>query len=250
MKNTNQGEVLTGILLFLMLVGGTAFGLSKTKWFHGETRRAEASKAATSEVKTTVATVDESQKKRSAVAAASVAQIGEANTTAPDSKEKQFIAREVPVALANMETPDPEAMRASYERRLAVMAGQIDTVNRLYASALDKAAALQHERDAAIAARESAIAKRDAIDDKLSEVAAAHRAVEQQKMILIAVAGLLAALWIYTKLFSVDPVSLGRIAADIRAGESPIQALDTHLMPWLHPQVAKAAKLATPLPRS
>ena len=41
-------------------------------------------------------------------------------------------------------------------------------------------------------------------------------------------------------------LSSGASLIAIVAGAAPIQALDTNLAPWMHPKVARAAKLATP----
>ncbi len=56
----------------------------------------------------------------------------------------------------------------------------------------------------------------------------------------------LSALWIYSKLRSVGPGTLGKIMADIRAGVDPVHAFDTYINASLHPAIKKAANAVSP----
>lgn len=226
----NKGEATAAILLVVALVGGLAYFFGP-KVLHGDSRRASSSAAAT-------AAVEEAANAQGSAAAASVVKIGEANSVAPTSPARDFISKEVPVALSYLPAPDPEKLLEAERRRSAVMEGRLDEARRLYETSAKQAARMQEERD-------RALAQRRAVDMELVEVAAARRAAERQRMALIAIAVLLGAAWVYAKVFSITPATLGRIAADVRAGGSPIAAMDANLAPWLHANVRKASQLAT-----
>ena len=87
---------------------------------------------------------------------------------------------------------------------------------------------------------------RRAADTALTVAAATEHASSVQKLGLLCAAVLALCLWVYSKIYGITPATLGTVVADIRAGAAPIQALDTNLAPWMHPKVARAAKLATP----
>lgn len=231
---SHRAEAVTAVLLVLVLIGGGLFVL-KPKFLDGGSKRAEASQQ-------TTAAFDAATTAQGAAAAASVAKIGEANAMAPASPAKEFIAREVPAALAKLPTPDPMALLEAEKRRVAVMEGRLTEAARLYESESKRAAQLQSERDAALAARRAA-------DLAISEAAAAQLASERKSAVLMVLCGLLAAAWIYARLFSITPKSLGDAMAGIRAGENPIQAVERVTAPWLHAHVHKAAKLATDIDR-
>lgn len=221
------------------LVAAAAIAVStlifKPKVFHGESRRAEDSKHATAQLEAAAAA-------QGSNAAASVVKIGEANAAAPDSPSKDFIAREVPAALAHLPAPDPLALLEAEKRRAAVMEGRADEAARLYGIEANRSAELQKQLSAALAARHAA-------DSALSEAAAGQLAAERQRTLAAVFAGLVFVLWAYARLFSISPGSLGAIAADIRAGSNPITAMDIHLAPWLHSKVSAAAKLAYDMPK-
>jgi hypothetical protein len=215
-----------GLLAGLLLV--------KPKMFNGDSRRAKASVEAT-------AKLEKATDAQGAAAAASVVKIGEANAAAPDSPAKNFIAQEVPAALAKLPAPDPQALLEAERRRSAVMEGRAEEAARLYGLESAKSAELKRQLAAALADRRAA-------DSAISEAAAARLAAERQQAVWTVIAGLAAALWLYARAFSISTASAGAIAADVRAGVPPIQALDTHLAPWLHASVNRAARLATPPP--
>lgn len=222
---------LTGveIVVALAVVGLLAFA-AKPSLFPGDSRRAAQSSKAT-------ARVEAAADAQGAAVAASVAKIGEANTEAPPSPARDFIAREVPVALSLLPAPDAERLIEAERRRAAVMEGRLEEARSLYAAAAKEGAELRKERDSAEAARRAA-------DLALEQAAAAAHARTMQALALGGLAILALAAFIYAKVYGISTASAGRIAADIRAGSDPLRALDTHLAPRLHARVRRAAKLA------
>lgn len=222
------------VVLYAAAAVALVLFVAKPKVFHGDNRRAKASAESTAKLEAATTA-------QGAAAAASVVKIGEANASAPESPAKNFIAQEVPAALAKLPAPDPLELLAAEKRRAAVMEGRAEEAAHLYGLETARASALQRDLTTALAARRQA-------DAALSEAAAARLATERQRTLWIVIAGLVAALWLYARAFSITPASLGSIAADIRSGTPPIQAMDTHLAPWLHASVNRAARLATPPP--
>lgn len=242
--NSRRGEVVTAVLLGAALVALVLVAF-KPKALDGESRRAKESKESTAQVITATATADEAVKKRSAAAAASVVVIAEANSSAPASPEKDFIAREAPVALANLEAPDPKELLAARDRKIAVMEGQLAKADQLYGQALKRADQLVEDRDKALRDRDVAFARRDEADRAVSEAAAAHLATTRQRnqAIIVAVAAL--ALWLYTRWTRLSSGGLAAAVKDIRAGTDPIVAIDTATTPlqqWLTSTIAKLRK--------
>lgn len=245
-RNT-RGSVLLLILLGLSLLGGGIYVL-KPKVFHGETKRAEAAKDATTAVVQTTQQVDAAEKARSASASASVSTILKANSLAPDSPAKNFIGQEGPVALSKMESPDPMALLAAELRRSAVMEGRVDEARTLYEQETKKTASLQHERDVALAARDVAQQKQRDANEALAEAAAVHRAAEQQRAVLIVMVVAALLLWGYTKLTHLSPASLGVFATRVRDGENPINVLSEMTVPWIHKDIQAVVKQSAVLP--
>jgi type II secretory pathway pseudopilin PulG len=228
----NRKGGMTGIeVIAALALLGVVTWLVKPSLFPGRSKRAADSTQAT-------AAVEAATNAQGASAAASVVKIGEANAVAPASPSKDFIGREIPMALSRLPAPDPQALLEAERRRVAVMEGRLDEARRLYESAAKQSEKLQRERDEAIAARR-------AVDLQLEQAAASEHARTTQALGATLVALLLGAGWVYTKVYSVGPDTLGKIAADVRAGVKPIQALNTHLAPRLHARVRTAAKLAT-----
>lgn len=242
-----RGEALTIVLLCIVVLGGAAFGLSKTKWFNGESKRAEASKAATVKVEATTVKVDDAKEAQGSAAAAYVVEIGDANTTAPDSKEKQFIAAAVPISLSFLPSADPKKLLEAQQLKVAFLQGQLALANTLTDAALKDSAKLKQSLDRALTERDSAQQQRRQADATISEAAAANLALDQQRTGAIVIIVLLVGLYAYARIFSISPKSLGLIAADVRAGMPAIQAMNENLAPWLHKHVATAARQATEL---
>jgi hypothetical protein len=228
-----RGVAPVVVILVLALIGGGLF-VAKPSLFPGASKRAAQSTVATAKVETAV-------NAQASAAAASVAKIGEANASAPESPARDFISREIPVALARLPSPDPMELLAAEKRRSAIMEGRLDEARTLYEATAKKSAQLQKERD-------TAFAERRAADLALEQAAAAEHARTVQLMIAGAVAVLAFAGWAYAKLFGVSLPNIGKMAADIRAGEDPITALSTYTAPWHHATVQKYAKLNSELP--
>lgn len=197
---SNRGEIATGTLL-LILAGGAVLGWwAMPKIFHGASRRAEQSGKASQAVEAATTRTDAAATATGASAAAGVVTIAKANALAPDSPSKDFISREAPVVLAKLPAPDPAELLAAERRRAAVMEGQLEIAEKYYVQATERAAALQRERDLAVAAREQALQERRAVDVRLKEAAAAELAASRTKLILFAVAGVLAFVWLWAEL--------------------------------------------------
>jgi hypothetical protein len=227
MRN-NRGEVATIVLLAVVLLGGGAWGLSKTKWFSKESKRAQTSTDTTNDL---LAAKD----KQAAVAAASVVKIGEANQTAPESPEKTFIRREVPVALASLPAPDIEALIAAEKRKVAVLEGRLVEADKLYGDAMERADQYQKEAQRAIAAKRAS-------DLALQQAAAQALGAEQERFWFMLIAIGAGALYLWTKLSHVSPLSLSAAVRDLRTGsEEPnaaIRVLDANLTPFQQMNVA------------
>ncbi len=232
MRRKTSGLTGVEVVVVLAVIGAVAW-LVKPSAFPGASKRAANSTAATERVES--ATIAQG-----AAVAASVVKIGEANSEAPASPSKSFIAREVPVALALLPAPDSQALIEAERRKVAVMEGRLEEARKLYESAAKSAEKLQNERDAAVAARRNA-------DSALEKAAAAEHARTIQAIGAGFVALIFLALFVYAKAYGISTASAGRIAADIRAGVAPLVALDTHLSPRLHARVSRAAKLASDL---
>lgn len=175
---------------------------------------------------------------QASAAAASVTAIGTANSMAPESPSRDFIAREVPAALSKLPSPDPKELLEAEKRRVAVMEGRLEEANKLYQHESERASKLQQERD-------TAIAEKRAADQALVEAAAFKAGAEQQRNILIVGLAAAGALAVFLWFSRISPASIGKIAADIRGGEKPLIALDRHTSPWLHRQIRKHSKLNT-----
>jgi hypothetical protein len=224
------GFALVELVVVLAVLAGGLF-VAKPSWFPGASKRAAKSTEATTKVEQAVDA-------QGAAVAASVVKIGEANAVAPESPSRAFIGQEVPVALARLPAPDAKALIEAERRRAAVMEGRLEEARKLYEVAAKQSERLQKERDEAFAARREA-------DLALEKAAAVEHSRTMQMLGLGVVVVLLAAAWLYTRIYSISPETIGKVAADVRSGMNPISALNTHLSPRLHNRVRKAAKLAT-----
>lgn len=235
----NRAEVTLTVLLIIGVLGLGGWGLSKTKFFDKRSKQAETSKETTEEL---IRSKDE----QSANAAASVTKIVEANATAPDSWQKDFIGMEGSLALGFLQKPSPQALIRAEARLRAVAEGERDEARRLYG--LESVRASDAEQRAA-----RAIAAKRAADLALIEAAAKERGAEQQSFWFMLLAGAAAILWIYTKISHVSPGALARAVADIRSGSgesdpaivaidsvtTPTQQMMTKANFWLNSKVAK-----------
>jgi hypothetical protein len=221
---------LTSLELILVLAVLGAAGIAVgPKIFSGDSRRADKSEKATHRL-------EEATQAQGASAAASVAKIGEANALAPESPARDYISREVPVALSKLPTPDPEALLQAERRRAAVMEGRLDEARRLFEIEAKRASQLQQERDAALIARRQA-------DVALQEAAAAERARTQQALGIGALAILLGGGWLWARFNGFSLRSIADIRASVLKGEPLEVAIDRLASP--RQQVAIRREVAT-----
>lgn len=213
MKNSQRGIAGIVVIAAIAILGG-GLVMFKPKWLHGDSKRAAEA------ARTTEALVD-SQKKLSATAAASVVMIGEANAVAPDSPAKNFIAREVPVALSTLEAPDPTALIEAEKRKNAVLQGKIDVIERLYGDQAKVADALRRENAAVLAAKRAS-------DAELAQVAAERLGAEKTAARWLFVAAACVVLYLYTKFTHLGPGAIAEAVADMRkqGATAGITALD------------------------
>lgn len=230
MKNPRQASTLIIVLAVLALAGLGAYLFPKT--FDKDSRNADKSQKATQELIVT-------QQKKESNIASSVTAIGQANADAPDSKERDFITKEVPMVLSQLSAPDAQKLFEATARRAAVAEGNLALVQKLYGQATKDAAELVKEN-------EKAKLERQQVDLQISEAAAYKLGAERQKLAMGAVIAILIIGVAYVKIFGVHTDDIGKMVADIRAGIPPIQAIDTNLGPRLHNRVQMAARLATP----
>jgi hypothetical protein len=190
------------IVVVLGLLGfGAAWGIPK--FFNGDARRAKQAAATTAAL---VAAKDA----QSAQAAASVTKMVEANATAPASWQQEFIALEGPVALSFLQKPDPMALARAEARRRAVAEGERDEARRLYALEAVRAADADKRTTQALVAKGK-------VDDELARVAAERVGAEQTRNIMIVVAMLVGAGWLWTKFTHLSPAAVVELRNDLAA---------------------------------
>ena len=206
-----RGLTSLELLLVLAVLGAAGFTFGP-KLFSGASSRADKSSKATQQL-------EQATQAQGASAAASVAKIGEANTLSPESPARDYISREVPVALSKLPPPDPDALMQAERRRAAVMEGRLDEARRLFETEAKRASRLQQERDEALIARRQA-------DVALQEAAAAERARTQQAMGIAALAVLLGGGWIWARLNGLSLGTVAEIRASVLKGDSLESALD------------------------
>lgn len=212
-RSPNSG-VAPLVVVAVLAIAGLGVAAFKPKWLHGDTRRAETSASTTEALLA-------SQKKLSSTAAASVTMIGEANTAAPDSPVKNYIAREVPVALSLLEAPDPVALLAAAERKNAVLQGKVEAIERLYGDQARTSEALRRDYTVAIAAKRAS-------DTELAQVAAERLGAEKTATRWMIVAGVCVGLYLWVKLTHIGPGAMAEAVADMRkqGATEGITALD------------------------
>lgn len=213
MRNRDLRAFIPAIYLVAVAAVGLGVWLFKPRALSGDAKRADASVAAS-------ARVEQALTQPAAVAAASVAKIGEANAALPSSPAKDFIAQEVPLALANLPPPDPMALLDAEKRKEAVLQGRIDEASALYAEATKRADAADKEKTAALAARARA-------DSDLETTAAARLAAEREGNLWKLAGAVAVLLYLYVKFTHFTPGAIATAVNDIRAGVHPVTALDT-----------------------
>lgn len=244
MKST-RAEVATAVLVVLAVVAVGAW-LFKPRKLDGESRRSDASAAASANVEQAVANAVAAEQAKAATVSASVQQIGVSAAGAPPSSQTAFIGREVSWLSPLLPSPDATAQLAAERRRLAVTEGRLEEANRLYASADKDRAALLARATAAEGATTKAFAARREADQALAEAAAANLALSRRSAQQWAAIGLLVALAGFLYFSGVSPSKIGRALAEIRAGTAPGDAFGSVLPEWMHARVQAAARLSVP----
>ncbi len=227
--------MLIPLLWWILGIGAVGTGslyLAKPELFSKEVARAKANEKANAGVNGAV-------QQKEGNAAASLVNIGIAADLGPDGPTKDYMDREVPLALSNLFAPSSAQLVAAANRRTAVMSGKFELADSLYKNETQKSAQLQAKLDKALKAQQEA-------QQAISEAAIANAAANRDKMMLIGLALVLGLLWVYSKVYGISLSTGGTILADIKAGADPVTAFDTHLAPWHHASVNKAVRLATP----
>lgn len=223
-----RAEASLIILLAVVLLGGGAWGLSKTKWFHGESKRAATSTKTTEELLA-------AQAAQGAAAAAYVQTMGDVVTTLPESREKDFLGRAGGIALSYLPKPDPQKVIEAQALKIAVLTGQLELANQLTASALHRAELADQRTVRAITAKQKS-------DLALEQAAAEARGAEQQAFWLACIAAAAGVLYLWTKLSHVSPLSLSAAVRDLREGttepNAAIAAIDANVTPFQQANVA------------
>lgn len=234
-----RGLAFLPVLAIVALVGVVGLGVSKTKLFHGESKRADASTKTTEELLA-------AQNAQGAAAAAYVQTLGEVASTLPESRERDYLGRASGIALSYLPKPDPQKIIEAQSLKIAVLSGQLELANKLTGDALNRAE--QADRRTA-----QAISGKRASDLALQESAAEARGAEQQTFWFMLIAGAALLLYIWVKLSHISPLTLSSVVHDIRTGTSesnpaiaaldsattPFQQANTKLMTWLRGKFAK-----------
>lgn len=215
-----RGAIWIIVLGVIALLGG-GLAVLKPSWMHGDSKRAKTS------TQTTEALVSATNAQGGAAAAVLV-KIGEANGTAPDSKEKSFISAAVPIGLSYLPKPDPEKLLEMEKLKTAFLTGQLELAQTLTVSAYQQAEDAQKATARALAAKRAS-------DAELSQVAAERLGEERTKNIMVVVAVLAVVLYLYVRITFIHPGSLATAINDMRSGTAElnpaIAAIDSALTP-------------------
>jgi len=208
----NRGIASAALLVLIALGGLGAWGLSKTKLFHGESRRAAAS------TETTQKLLD-AQTNQNGKAASTFAKIGEMNNAAPDSPQKLVINRLVPIGLSLTGEPDAAFLLELEKLANAQLTGKLDQANQINSQLLQEASRAKQEVYSAIRAKQQS-------DLRLEQAAAEQRGAEQQSFWLMCLLIAGGALYLYTKVTHLSPGALAEAVKDIRSGTEGVTAID------------------------
>lgn len=213
LNTTVRGELATTVLVVL---GIAALGLfvAKPRMLDGDSKRAAASTEAT-------AKLDAAVTQQGAEAAASVVKISEANSSAPESLERTFISKEVPVVLAKLPSPDPQALIEAEKRKVAVLERRLAETDKLYEKEMYRADQLAREHAEALKARKDA-------DLRLEQAASLHLGMQRQRNQMFLALGILGVIIIYLKLTHLSPGAVADAVIDLRnkVHADPVSALD------------------------
>lgn len=222
-----KGEIFTGVLLILVLLGGIIY-LVKPAAIHGESKRAAKSTETTQKVK-------QANEQVQANVAADVTQIHAVASGMADSPEQDFVVNESALVLTKLQAPDPQELLKSEQRKVATLSGDLRLAAKLYDKAMGDSRELRAQLDKANADK----AKADLI---LEETAAAHLATERQKNLAFVICAGLLVLLGYTRMTRLAPGALATAVTDIRKGVDPIVAIDgvaTRFEQWFVKTMAK-----------
>ncbi len=238
MKSARASAALI-VLLAVALVGGGSWAAIKGGWFSGQSKRAKTSTA------TTTALVN-AQDASGSAAAAYVTTMASVAATLPESKETAFIGKAGAIALSYLPAPDPQKLLEAERLKVAYLAGQLELANTLTANALQDSGRAKQELARAISAKRAS-------DLALEEAAAEARGAESQKFLFLCIALAAGALYIWTKLSHVSPLTLSAAIQDMRTGltepntaiaainsaTTPFQQMNVRAMYWLRDKLSK-----------
>jgi hypothetical protein len=234
-SKSSRGEAVAIIVVAVAVIGAAALWIFKPRGLDGDSRRADAAAQANADV-------NAAAQAQAATAAASVAKIGQATADLPgDSPAEDFIGREATVALSLLPSPDPKALLEAERRRVAIMEGRVEEARKLYAQSLKESERLLQERN-------EALSKQRASEERLAQVAAERLGAARQRNAVLALAGVLIVLLIAAKFYMVSPSRLGKMVADLRAGEPIETVFDRYVDLNLQSAVQKAFRLNVKIP--
>ncbi len=219
---STRSSVAVLVMLGVLLLGGGAWGMSKTHWFDKRSKQAATSTNTTTELLASNAA-------QGGAAAAYVQTMGEVAATLPESKEKDYLGRAGTIALSYLPKPDPQKIIEAQALKIAVLSGQVELANKLTGTALQRASDAEQR-----AAR--AIAGKRASDLAMEQAAAQALGAEQNQFYLTIIAIVIAIGWVWTKATHASPLALSRFMQDVKSGTAEtnptVAALDGALTPF------------------
>ncbi len=217
-----RASIAVLVMLGVMLLGGGAWGLSKTHWFDKRSKQAATSTQTTE-------TLIAANAAQGGAAAAYVQVMGEVAATLPASKEKDYLGRAGGIALSYLPTPDPKKIIEAQALKIAVLNGQLELADKLTSTALQRASEADMRATRAISAKRAS-------DTALTEAAAKALGAEQNQFYLTIIAIVIAAGWAWTKLTHASPLALSRFMQDVKSGTAEtnptVAAMDGALTPF------------------
>ena len=211
-RPTTRAFAVIPVVLIIAGVLGFTWAVAPSVLPGTAARRAAVSTATTADLLT-------AQTARASTAAAKVVKIQEANTAAPPSPAREFIALESASALADLPPPAAAALIAAEQRRAAVFAGERDEARRLYGIAATHSEKLAAELAATTAARQAADV------DLVQSAAASHRAtLAAIAFALVAAGAVFAFFWVKAQ-FGGFPRAIGWGLNEMKAQQPAAFAL-------------------------
>ncbi len=237
----NRGAASLLVIGIIALLGVGGWGLSKTRWFHGESKRAKTSTDTTN-------TLISAQNSQGGSAAAYVQTMGDVVSTLPESREKQFLGRAGQIALSYLPQADPQKLLEAERLKVAFLTGQLELAQTLTQNALQDSGKAKQELTRAIAAKRAS-------DLALEQAAAEARGAEQAQFWMMCIAIAAVILWLWVKITHPSPLAISRAVQDMRTGSgetnpsiaaldgalTPFQQANVALMYWLRTKITKAS---------